>query len=64
MMISTILFPVIAFGLAIGVGRIGTIIMDDIRKDTDFTTNMDTAMNLNLKCAKVLLHKADCEFLT
>ena len=27
MVISTILFPVIAFGLAIGVGRIGTIII-------------------------------------
>lgn len=37
MVISTILFPVIAFGLAIGVGRIGTIIMDDMRKDMDLT---------------------------
>lgn len=41
MVISTILFPVIAFGLAIGVGRIGTIIMDDIRKDMDFTAGVD-----------------------
>lgn len=52
MMISTILFPVIAFGLAISVGRIGTIIMDDIRKDTDFTTNMDTRHELKSKMHK------------
>ena len=35
MVISTILFPVIAFGLVVTVGRIGTIIMDDMRQDMD-----------------------------
>ncbi|USA55447.1 hypothetical protein [Acinetobacter sp. C32I] len=38
-MVSTILLPVIAFGLAIGVGRIGTIVKDAMR--VDFSTDMD-----------------------
>ncbi|EOR05544.1 hypothetical protein [Acinetobacter genomosp. 15BJ] len=38
-MLSTILLPVIAFGLAIGVGRVGTIVKDAMR--VDFTTDMD-----------------------
>jgi len=32
-MVSTILLPVIAFGLAIGVGRVGTIVKDAMRVD-------------------------------
>ncbi|MCY6411864.1 MULTISPECIES: hypothetical protein [Acinetobacter] len=52
MVISTILFPVIAFGLAIGVGRIGTIIMDDMRKDMDFTTDLDTRHELDAETRK------------
>lgn len=38
-MTSTILLPVIALGLAIGVGRMGTIVKDAMR--VDFTTDMD-----------------------
>jgi hypothetical protein len=38
-MISTILLPVIAFVLAISVGRIGTIVKDAMR--VDFSTDMD-----------------------
>ncbi|ENX17589.1 hypothetical protein F895_00728 [Acinetobacter sp. CIP 64.2] len=38
-MTSTILLPVIALGLAIGVGRIGTIVKDAMR--VEFTTDMD-----------------------
>ena len=52
MVISTILFPVIAFGLAIGVGRIGTIIMDDIRKDMDFTADVDAHHELRSEVRK------------
>jgi hypothetical protein len=52
MVISTILFPVIAFGLAIGVGRIGTIIMDDIRKDMDFTAGVDAHHELKSEVRK------------
>jgi hypothetical protein len=47
MMIPTILYPVIAFGLAIGVGRIGTIVKDAMR--VDFTTKWMIVMNLNQK---------------
>ena len=42
MVIPTILYPVIAFGLAIGVGRIGTIVKDAMR--VDFTTEMDDSI--------------------
>ncbi|MFO1353498.1 MAG: hypothetical protein U1E88_02695 [Acinetobacter sp.] len=38
-MIPVILFPVIAFGLVIGVGRVGTIVKEAMR--VDFTTEMD-----------------------
>ncbi|ENX38521.1 hypothetical protein [Acinetobacter courvalinii] len=38
-MSSTILLPVIALGLAIGFGRMGTIVKDAMR--VDFTTDMD-----------------------
>ena len=38
-MIPVILFPVVAFGLVIGVGRVGTIVKDAMR--VDFTTEMD-----------------------
>lgn len=54
MVISTILLPVIAFGFAIGVGRIGTIIMDDMRKDMTVNTDMDVANELNTTHADVM----------
>ncbi|ENU92677.1 hypothetical protein LF296_04635 [Acinetobacter vivianii] len=38
-MTSTILLPIIALGLAISVGRMGTIVKDAMR--VDFTTDMD-----------------------
>ena len=37
MVMSTMLLPVIAFVLAVAVGRIGTIIKDDMRKDSHLT---------------------------
>ncbi|ENU30694.1 hypothetical protein F991_01380 [Acinetobacter sp. CIP-A165] len=39
MIVPVILFPVVAFGLAIGIGRVGTIVKDAMR--VDFTTEMD-----------------------
>ena len=50
MVIPTILYPVIAFGLAIGVGRIGTIVKDAMR--VDFTTDMDDSHELSSESSK------------
>ncbi|WP_165382391.1 hypothetical protein [Acinetobacter halotolerans] len=44
MIVPVILFPVVAFGLAIGVGRVGTIVKDAMR--IDFTTEMDDSHEL------------------
>ena len=51
MAISTILFPVIAFGLAISVGRVGTIVKDAMR--IDFTTDMDDCHELKSETRNV-----------
>ncbi|WLF73317.1 MULTISPECIES: hypothetical protein [Acinetobacter] len=50
MVIPTILYPVIAFGLAISVGRIGTIVKDAMC--VDFTTEMDDSHELSSESSK------------
>ncbi|USA48376.1 hypothetical protein NDN11_04400 [Acinetobacter sp. C26M] len=50
MMTSTILLPVIALALAIGVGRIGTIVKDAMR--VDFTTDMDDSHEFKTETQK------------
>ena len=47
-MIATILLPVIAFSIAIVVGRIGTVIAEDMRKDMNLT-DKDARHGLNTK---------------
>ena len=49
-MIPVILFPVVAFGLVIGVGRVGTIVKDAMR--VDFTTEMDDSHELSSESTK------------
>ncbi|ENW08818.1 hypothetical protein [Acinetobacter beijerinckii] len=49
-MFPAILFPVIALGLAVGVGRVGTIVMDAMR--VDFTTDMDVDHELKTEQSK------------
>ncbi|EFF83291.1 hypothetical protein HMP0015_1224 [Acinetobacter haemolyticus ATCC 19194] len=50
MMVPMILFPVVAFGLAIGIGRVGTIVKDAMR--VDFTTEMDDSHELKSESQK------------
>lgn len=46
MVMSTMLLPVIAFVLAVAVGRVGTIIKDNMRKDMNLT-DKDAGYGLN-----------------
>lgn len=49
-MIPVILFAVVAFGLVVGVGRVGTIVKDAMR--VDFTTEMDDSHELKSESQK------------